>query len=57
VDYVGHPHSGSVHFEERYRRVDGKRLEVGDDYGPGDYTLRYVALTRNVVRADKQELE
>jgi hypothetical protein len=35
----------------------GKRLGVGDDYGPGDDTLRYVALTHNIVRADKQELE
>jgi hypothetical protein len=58
VDYVGHPHSGSARFEERYRRVDAKTLEVTVTVtDPETYTRPYVALKQNFVRADKQELE
>jgi len=58
VDYVGHPHSGSARFEERYRRVDGKTLEVTVTVTDAEtYTRPYVALKQNFVRADKQELE
>jgi hypothetical protein len=58
VDYVGHPHSGGAHFEERYRRVDDKTLEVTVTVtDPETYTHPYVALKQNFVRADRQELE
>ena len=58
LDYEGHPHSGSARFEERYRRVDGKTLEVTVTVtDPETYTRPYVALKQNFVRADRQELE
>jgi hypothetical protein len=58
VDYVGHPHSGSARFEERYRRVDAKTLEVTVTItDPETYTRPYVALKQNFVRADTQALE
>jgi hypothetical protein len=58
VDYVGHPHSVSARFEERYRRVDAKTLEVTVTItDPETYTRPYVALKQNFVRADTQALE
>ena len=58
LDYVGHPHSGSAHFEERYRRVDGKTLEVTVTItDPETYARPWIALKQNFVRADTQELE
>jgi hypothetical protein len=58
VDYQGRPHSAVAHFEERYRRVDGKTLEVTVTVtDPETYTRPYVAMKQVFVRADKQELE
>ena len=58
VDYFGRPHGAAAHFEERYRRVDGDRLEVTVTVtDPETYTRPYVAMKQMFVRADKQELE
>lgn len=58
LDYFGRPHSVSARFEERYRRVDGKTLEVTMTVtDPEYYTRPFVAMKQLFVRADKQELE
>jgi len=58
MDYVGRPHSASAHFEERYRRVDPKTLEVTVTVtDPEMYTRPYVAMKQLFQRANKQELE
>jgi hypothetical protein len=58
MDYFGRPHSASAHFEERYRRVDPKTLEVTVTVtDPEMYTRPYVAMKQLFQRADKQELE
>ena len=58
LDYLGHPHSVSAHFEERYRRVDGNTLEVTVTVtDPEMYTRSFVAMKQTFQRANKQELE
>jgi hypothetical protein len=58
VDYMGRPHSVAAHFEERYRRVDPKTLEVTVTItDPVTYTRPYVAMKQMFERAERQELE
>jgi hypothetical protein len=58
LDYFGRPHSVTAHFEERYRRVDDKTLELTVTVtDPEYYTRPFVALKQTFARANKQELE
>lgn len=58
LDYFGHPHSVSAHFEERYRRVDLDTLEVTVTVTDAQiYTRPFVAMKQAFVRAARQELE
>ncbi len=58
MDYMGRPHSGGARFEERYRRVDPKTLQLTVTVNDPDYYTRpFVAMDMKFERAVRQELE